>query len=298
MMSHFNIRCRFVTRSTSTSTCTSAFTLIELLVVIAIIAILAAILFPVFSQARAKARQTACLSNEKQLGLAFLQYAQDYDEQFPIGTGNSPVAPWGASWAGRVNAYVKSPALYHCPDDLTVPVGSAVTSVALSYNYNRSIAFNSPQNNFPGPSGNIAGFNAPSKTVLLNEISGDPVDVVADEIPNNDYTINQSIGMNGVWETYTNASHVNIKFETGILGGRPAGSTTYIDATNKGRHINGSNFLLADGHAKWYPGTQVSSGFQALNTTDPQQAGDDSSAVHAAGTEDSTNAFAITFSPK
>jgi prepilin-type N-terminal cleavage/methylation domain-containing protein len=60
------------------------FTLIELLVVIAIIAILAAILFPVFAKAREKARQTSCLSNEKEIALAILMYTQDYDEKFPI----------------------------------------------------------------------------------------------------------------------------------------------------------------------------------------------------------------------
>ena len=59
------------------------FTLIELLVVIAIIAILAAILFPVFQKVRENARRTVCLSNEKQLGLAFIQYVQDSDETFP-----------------------------------------------------------------------------------------------------------------------------------------------------------------------------------------------------------------------
>jgi prepilin-type N-terminal cleavage/methylation domain-containing protein len=62
----------------------NGFTLIELLVVIAIIAILAAILFPVFAQAREKARQTQCLSNMRQMGLAVQMYLQDFDERFPL----------------------------------------------------------------------------------------------------------------------------------------------------------------------------------------------------------------------
>src|SRR5437762_4120123 len=65
------------------------FTLIELLVVIAIIAILAAILFPVFAQARSKARQATCISNLKQLGNAMLMYVQDFDETFPFVPGNN-----------------------------------------------------------------------------------------------------------------------------------------------------------------------------------------------------------------
>src|SRR5262245_63898370 len=70
-----------------------AFTLIELLVVIAIIAILAAILFPVFAQAREKARAISCTSNEKQISLGVLMYVQDYDETFPVYWYPVPEAP-------------------------------------------------------------------------------------------------------------------------------------------------------------------------------------------------------------
>ena len=92
------------------------FTLIELLVVIAIIAILAAILFPVFAKAREKARQASCASNEKQLGLAIIQYVQDNDETYPP-AGLQPTNGNYQSWQSSVYPYVKSVQVYRCPDN-------------------------------------------------------------------------------------------------------------------------------------------------------------------------------------
>src|ERR1700735_1800324 len=96
------------------------FTLIELLVVIAIIAILAAILFPVFAKAREKARQTSCLSNEKQLGLGLIQYSQDNDEFMVMAwDGNGGYQPSDNrvgnikyKWMDAIFPYVKSTQVY------------------------------------------------------------------------------------------------------------------------------------------------------------------------------------------
>src|SRR5262249_50825938 len=110
-----------------------AFTLIELLVVIAIIAILAAILFPVFAQAREKARAITCTSNLKQLSLAWLMYAQDYDETWPLTAAQLPNKSQ-VYWQAMVEPYIRGGvkalpngqtsvggklSIYICPDYLT-----------------------------------------------------------------------------------------------------------------------------------------------------------------------------------
>src|SRR5213596_1298043 len=103
------------------------FTLIELLVVIAIIAILAAILFPVFAQAREKARQTSCLNNVKQIGTGYMMYLQDYDETFPphvtertapAGTPDTAVDRYPYSYRSKLAPYTKNYGIFKCPSAL------------------------------------------------------------------------------------------------------------------------------------------------------------------------------------
>jgi prepilin-type N-terminal cleavage/methylation domain-containing protein len=116
------------------------FTLIELLVVVAIIAILAAILFPVFAQAREKARQTSCASNLKQIGTAFAMYSQDYDERLPdrrdlkaafpggyLPWNNWPTSDPRAAWAAVVmEPYVRNNAIWACPSIAGSALGAAL----------------------------------------------------------------------------------------------------------------------------------------------------------------------------
>jgi prepilin-type N-terminal cleavage/methylation domain-containing protein len=110
------------------STKCSAFTLIELLVVIAIVAILAALLFPVFSICRAKARQTVCLSNLKQIGAGFAMYTQDYDGaippehmDYPSPTAADPNGYVEMAWPTLINSYVRNTVVFGCPDAVDTP---------------------------------------------------------------------------------------------------------------------------------------------------------------------------------
>jgi len=123
------------------------FTLIELLVVIAIIAILAAILFPVFAQAREKARQITCLSNVKQIALAVLMYTQDYDGSFPLLNNKSDWS--GQSWNIVVTPYIQNnngkPAelMYKCPS-IKRHSNTDLTSYGLNYQHITGIGDNPP----------------------------------------------------------------------------------------------------------------------------------------------------------
>jgi prepilin-type N-terminal cleavage/methylation domain-containing protein len=96
--------------------CPRGFTLIELLIVIAIITILAAILFPVFASAREKARQTNCVSNVRQISLAMLMYASDFDNAFPLVGGSNPTNLLIGSWIDAVQPYANNLQLFLCPN--------------------------------------------------------------------------------------------------------------------------------------------------------------------------------------
>ncbi|MGI5818855.1 MAG: DUF1559 domain-containing protein [Armatimonadota bacterium] len=157
------------------------FTLIELLVVIAIIAILAAILFPVFARAREKARQTSCLSNLKQLGLAALMYVQDYDETLPPYGTLTPEGIRGHGYYDLIYPYIKNAELFICPSQHDYnparwvehrtgnPVGEGVylRYIRSSYTGVRALSTRIPYAPFTDTGLKIAGFERPADTILL-----------------------------------------------------------------------------------------------------------------------------------
>jgi len=211
------------------------FTLIELLVVIAIIAILAAILFPVFAQAREKARQSTCLSNCKQIGLGIMMYADDYDESYPAAmylgpwpgtkTSDSPGENYYttnftvggpakyATWMDAVYSYTKNRKIFECPN----------VKGAAGYSTNVYITPIVSTTTWINPTVTMNSFPKPSETVFCCDAyvyTGD-VDGASRNIT---LSINGPYFINGSEAAYDKLA----------------------------RHLVGVNYTLADGHSKYY----------------------------------------------
>ncbi len=253
----------------------SAFTLIELLVVIAIIAIIAAILFPVFAQAREKARGISCLSNNKQIGTALMMYAQDADETMPFAFGYSATAGWLTAgfkhsvpadwnalssatnvaayqlfWANSIQSYANNYGIYACPSgSLYAPTSVTYTSLK-KQPVNMSATMNGLLNTFP-----IAGINQPASLIAIWEGFG-------------------KVQMKGFSMGYPRLNCTDATkpcVYQGKVGGAcaPTNGRNGVNGINSGFsnfnttanpqltyatewvHTNGINATFADGHAKW-----------------------------------------------
>ena len=259
----------------------NAFTLIELLVVIAIIAILAAILFPVFAQAREKARQSSCLSNTKQMGLGIMMYMQDYDETYPQAywyTNDTDGSAGYNQWSGMIQPYVKNVGIFVCPSDPSkgiIPTnpGLDLQAPRISYVANAAVLPRKRRSIDPANVASAASIDAPADVIVIGEMT------------NTLACINDTSNAGTSGGAYVNKSHRSTNaFMSSATGGTwkgeaaadfslpavyavtpalaaqafaackapgYAGGALHIAYTQPDRHTGGSCYTFADGHSKW-----------------------------------------------
>lgn len=259
-----------------------AFTLIELLVVIAIIAILAAILFPVFAQAREKARMASCLNNTKQMGLAMAQYVQDYDETIVCNSWDTPyipttntdsrsaVYPAVSQWMWRLMPYIQSRAIFVCPSDpdpksgwsgydgstspgcsnawgIPTEISYAPNTILVGYggteNSGGCLGASSWANDYPVRT--MADVPSPASTYMFGDYGREFMD---------------SWNVNALRA----ANYTRVFNEDPPGGGAQRDNDepwkTRFTQANVFRHQGGQNMTFADGHAKFRQGKAITSG--------------------------------------
>ena len=261
------------------------FTLIELLVVIAIIAILAAILFPVFAQAREKARATSCLSNMKQIGLGIMMYAQDYDEvyptyasyvtsariQNPLDPNDKPGGTTGIGrrpmWQAKIYPYLKNWDIYHCPSDAASPTNLVAKFHNISYGYNYGYMSVLRVTADPGDASVTQWFEGVSMSSVTKP-AGIVVVVDAGGINafgNSASTLGSMVNPPDAWPSQYYFYGPDTVGWGATCGNYYAGTGGAKWANTGGfawRHNEGGNACYADGHAKF---TKIGTGAEGTN---------------------------------
>ena len=239
----------------------AGFTLIELLVVIAIIAILASILFPVFAQAREKARAATCLSNQKQIALGILSYNQDYDGTYPMS-----VRADGVEWTTMVQPYIKngdvggntadgqpynySEGIFACPSFPTVhPAGTDHQANNFHLRYDV----------FP-PYSNSTGYTwSPMRfpTVTESQVDSPASKMAMDEPGANTFTDSSSFAYyvtdEWAWQSWHGAGKADIALANGDCDSKVDWNWASCQMLPRYRHTNTTNVLWLDGHVKSVP---------------------------------------------
>ncbi len=247
------------------------FTLVEMAVLVAVIGIIAAILLPVFASVRENGRRTACLSNERQVGMAMMLYVADNGETFPSGK----ISPCDC-WVSQVRPYVRDDALFRCPSDRSdLPSGDA--TLVVSYGMNKGLGWTRSASTIGMAGQGLSDLTASARTVLFFEVENSGVTPtnaphMIDGSATGDAGLEGSAysdGQGGMVSdpTYPNGSGIGagrVRYATGDIGGRPLNGATKdgrpIGRGSTPRHAGGSDYVACDGHAVWLRPETVSGG--------------------------------------